>query len=66
MSSLHAFLTQINLFRGRSLSDSHELAMFLQLFNGHPWRRDTGRALIQYVDYGTILYSLFINSEWGC
>lgn len=39
---LSAFLTQINLFRGRNLSDSHELALFLQLFNGHPWRRDTG------------------------
>lgn len=39
---LSAFLTQINLYRGRSLSDSHELALFLQLFNGHSWRRDTG------------------------
>ena len=39
---LSAFLTQINLYRGRGLSDSHELALFLQLFNGHPWRRDTG------------------------
>lgn len=40
---LSSFLTQINLYKGRSLSDSHELALFLQLFNGHPWRRDTGR-----------------------
>lgn len=40
---LSAFLTQINLYKGRNLSDSHELALFLQLFNGHPWRRDTGR-----------------------
>lgn len=39
---LSAFLTQINLYRGRNLSDSHELALFLQLYNGHPWRRDTG------------------------
>ena len=35
---LGAFLTQINL----RLSTSHELSLFLQLFNGHPWRRDTG------------------------
>ena len=41
---LSAFLTQINLYRGRGLSDSHELAQFLQLYNGHPWRRDTGQA----------------------
>lgn len=39
---LSAFLSQINLYKGRSLSDSHELALFLQLYNGHPWRRDTG------------------------
>ena len=43
---LSAFLSQINLYRGRSLSDSHELALFLQLYNGHPWRRDTGEAII--------------------
>lgn len=39
---LSTFLTQINLYHGRALSDSHELALFLQLYNGHPWRRDTG------------------------
>ena len=38
---LSAFLTKINLYRGRGLSDSHELALFLALFNGHPWIRDT-------------------------
>ena len=39
---LASFLTQVNLYRGRALTDTHELALFLQLFNGHPWRRDTG------------------------
>ncbi len=39
---MSAFLSQINLYRGKGLSDSHELALFLQLYNGHPWRRDTG------------------------
>ena len=43
---MSAFLTQINLYRGRGLSDSHELAVFLQLYNGHPWRRDTGHSLM--------------------
>lgn len=37
-----AFLTKINLFRGRTLSDSHECSQFLQLYNGHGWRKDTG------------------------
>ena len=40
---MSAFLTQINLYRGRGLSDSHEMALFLQLYNGHPWRRDTSQ-----------------------
>ena len=38
-----AFLTKISLYRGRGLSDSHELALFLALSNGHPWIRDTGK-----------------------
>ena len=40
---LSAFLTRINLYSGKSLSNSHELVVFLQLYNGHPWRRDTGK-----------------------
>jgi hypothetical protein len=39
---LSAFLSQIRLYKGGGLSESHELALFLQLFNGHHWRRDTG------------------------
>ena len=46
---LSAFLTQINLYRGQSLSDSHELALFLQLFNGHPWHRDIGIYIYSYI-----------------
>ena len=40
---MSTFLTQINLYSGRNLSESHQLALFLQLFNGHPWRRDTSK-----------------------
>ena len=36
---LTTFLTQINLYKGRGLADSHELGLFLQLYNGHPWTR---------------------------
>ena len=39
---LAAFLTQLNLYRGKGLSLSHELALFLQLYNGHSWNRSTG------------------------
>lgn len=38
---LSSFLTQINLYKSRGLSDSHDLALFLQLYNGHPWARKT-------------------------
>ena len=36
------FLPQINIYRNRGLSDTHDLAMFLQLYNGLPWPRRTG------------------------
>ena len=39
---LSAFLTKIKLYGGRRLSDSHELAMFLELYNANPWTRTTG------------------------
>ena len=39
---LSTFLTQINLYKSRGLTDSHDLAVFLQLYNGHPWSRRTG------------------------
>ena len=46
---LTTFLGQLNIYRGRQLTESHELSVFLQLFNGHPWRRDTGkRAKLSY------------------
>ena len=32
---LSSFLTQLNLSRGKGLTHSHELALFLQLYNGH-------------------------------
>ena len=39
-----SFLTLITLYRGHGLSDSHELSLFLQLYNAHPWRNDTGQS----------------------
>ena len=40
---LAAFPSQIKLYRGAGLSESHKLALFLELFNRHHWRCDTGR-----------------------
>lgn len=39
---LPMFLSQMNVFRGRGLSDSHELAILLQLYGGSHWVRKTG------------------------
>ena len=39
---LSASLNQRNHYRGRGLTVKQELAVFLQLYNGYPWRRDTG------------------------
>lgn len=41
---LATFLTQINVYKGRGLADSHDLALLLQLYNGNPWTRRTGMA----------------------
>lgn len=40
---LPMFLSLVNIFKGRGLSDSHELAIFLQLYGGDPWVRRTGK-----------------------
>ena len=41
---LPMFLTQINVFRGKGLSDYHELAVFLQLYGANPYMvRKTGK-----------------------
>ena len=39
---LPMFLSLVNIFKGRGLSDSHELAIFLQMYGGDPWIRRTG------------------------
>ncbi|XP_065899115.1 uncharacterized protein [Dysidea avara] len=38
---LSAFLSQLNLYRGKGLLDTHEMSVFLQLYNGLHWKRDT-------------------------
>ena len=37
------FLSQINVFRGKGITESHELAVFLQLYGGNSWVRKTGK-----------------------
>ena len=43
---LSAFLSQINLYRCKGLQDTHEMSVFLQLYNGQHWRRDTSELFL--------------------
>ena len=48
---LSTFLTQLNLYRGKGLTFSHELALFLQLYNGSSWSRQTGVYAVVYYNH---------------
>ena len=41
--------TQINVYCGRGLADSHELSLFLQLYNGQGWTRNTGTCMYMHI-----------------
>lgn len=49
---LTMFLAQMNVFRGKGVTDSHELAVFLQLHGANSWVRKTGNVI---VNIGTLL-----------
>ena len=40
---LTTVLAQINVYRGKGLSESHDLSTFLSLYNGKSWTRSTGK-----------------------
>ena len=43
---LAMFLSQMNIFRGKGVAESHELAVFLQLYGANSWVRKTGKLLL--------------------
>lgn len=43
---LTMFLAQMNVFRGKGVTDSHELAVFLQLHGANSWVRKTGNLIV--------------------
>ena len=51
---LAMFLSQINVFRSKELSDSHEMAVFLQLHGASSWVRRTGM-------HATLHYYVVVN-----
>ena len=55
---LSSFLSQLNLYRGKEVALSHELALFL---HGHSWTQETG---IIKVSYTTT--TIYINYRLAC
>lgn len=45
---LSLFLTQINLYGSKGISDSHDTSTFLTLYNGHSWTH------LQHIMYSSI------------
>ncbi len=46
---LSSFLTGINLYNSKGLSESHDIHKFLQLYNGLQWKRRTGKPMLYLV-----------------
>ena len=65
---LSAFLTKIRLYNTRGITDSHELAMFLELYNANPWTRITGYHFV-YLLYVASYIHVFVlelnNKVWN-
>lgn len=57
---LSTFLAQMNVYRGKGLSDSHDLSTFLSLYTGKSWTRATGEGL-----YCICSYTLCIIRSYG-
>ena len=55
------FLMQINIYCNHGLSDTHDLAMFLQLYNGLPWSRRTGTIRNCHCRFNLVLRVFYIT-----
>ena len=49
-------LGKLNLCRGRGMCDSHELAVFLELYNANAWSRSTGTCVNKYIMVSLYLF----------
>lgn len=59
---LSTFLAQINVYRGKGLCDSHDLATFLSLYTGKSWTRATGEQVVY--EYYTHTYLQLYNYKY--
>ena len=51
---LSTFLSQINVYRGRGLSESHNLATFVSLYNAKSWMCSTGKIILNAIKILTV------------
>ena len=42
---LTSFLSQLNIYRGKGIIESHDLSSFLSLYNAKSWNRATGKCI---------------------
>lgn len=61
---LPMFFSQINIkfFRGHGLSESHELAVFLQLYGAEQWMRKTGNEYLCILNVFCDCYCIYLYS----
>ena len=59
---LSSFLTQINLYGSKGISDSHDTSTFLMLYNGqcHPWTRRTGMFCVNNYTCSTVISRIIL------
>ena len=60
---LSSFLTSINLYNSKGLSESRDMNKFLELYCGFPWKRRTGTMQIPVTPSYLVL---LLHSDWGC
>jgi len=55
---------KLNVYQGKGLSSSHELTIFLQLYIGHSWKRNTDT--YNYISCGQIHTIIFLVDVYAC
>lgn len=58
---LSSFLTKINLYRGKGFIDTHDLSVFLELYDGNEWTRSTGMCTVHVCSGLTLERSVCIE-----
>ena len=61
---LTMFLAQMNVFRGKGVTDSRELAVFLQLHGANSWVRKTGNLCTSVLYLPCFKIFFLLNSIW--